>query len=33
MHQQGFVFYQADNGVWLTLTVPVPFIDTTPFMD
>ncbi|MBN3229864.1 RNA 2'-phosphotransferase [Pectobacterium brasiliense] len=33
MHQQGFIFYQADNGVWLTLTVPVPFIDTTPFMD
>ncbi|MEI7366639.1 RNA 2'-phosphotransferase [Pectobacterium colocasium] len=33
MHQQGFIFYQADNGVWLTLTVPVPFIDSTPFMD
>ncbi|WP_409161352.1 RNA 2'-phosphotransferase [Pectobacterium sp. B2J-2] len=33
MHHQGFIFYQADNGVWLTLTVPVPFIDSTPFMD
>ncbi|MEQ9887873.1 RNA 2'-phosphotransferase [Pectobacterium zantedeschiae] len=29
MHQQGIIFYQADNGVWLTLAVPVPFIDFT----
>ncbi|WP_248465393.1 RNA 2'-phosphotransferase [Pectobacterium versatile] len=33
MHQQGIIFYQADNGVWLTLTVPVPFIVSTPFID
>ncbi|NCF08111.1 RNA:NAD 2'-phosphotransferase [Kosakonia radicincitans] len=26
MHAQGFVFYQADNGVWLTESVPVAFI-------
>ncbi|WP_113626426.1 RNA 2'-phosphotransferase [Pectobacterium peruviense] len=26
MHQQEFIFYQADNGVWLTLAVPVPFL-------
>lgn len=23
MHQQGFTFYQADNGVWLTNSVPI----------
>jgi putative RNA 2'-phosphotransferase len=27
MHQQGFKFYQADNGVWLTEVVPVEFIN------
>ena len=26
MHQQGFKFYQADNGVWLTEKVPASFI-------
>ncbi|NDO80505.1 RNA 2'-phosphotransferase [Citrobacter sp. NCU1] len=26
MHSQGIAFYQADNGVWLTKTVPVSFI-------
>jgi putative RNA 2'-phosphotransferase len=26
MHQQGFKFFQADNGVWLTEGVPVHFI-------
>ncbi|WP_024553420.1 RNA 2'-phosphotransferase [Franconibacter helveticus 513] len=26
MHQQGYAFHQADNGVWLTLAVPVEFI-------
>lgn len=25
MHQQGFKFYQAENGVWLTEKVPVNF--------
>jgi len=27
MHTQGFKFYQAANGVWLTNTVPPSFID------
>lgn len=27
MHEQGFNFYLADNGVWLTESVPVEFID------
>ncbi|MEX2943794.1 RNA 2'-phosphotransferase [Serratia fonticola] len=27
MYQNGFKFYQADNGVWLTTAVPVKFID------
>lgn len=27
MHAQGFVFYRADNGVWLTDAVAVEFID------
>lgn len=27
MFQQGFKFYLADNGVWLTRDVPVTFID------
>lgn len=26
MHQQGFKFFQAENGVWLSNTVPVLFI-------
>jgi putative RNA 2'-phosphotransferase len=26
MHGQGFEFYQSENGVWLTLQVPVAFI-------
>jgi len=26
MHQQGHKFHQADNGVWLTKTVPTEFI-------
>lgn len=26
MHEQGFHFYQADNGVWLTKTIPNQFI-------
>ena len=25
MHEQGFKFYQAENGVWLTLSVPAMF--------
>lgn len=27
MYKQGIKFYQADNGVWLTKTVPTLFID------
>lgn len=27
MHEQGFAFYQAENGVWLTEQVPVQFIE------
>lgn len=26
MHDRGFIFHQADNGVWLTKAVPVEFI-------
>jgi putative RNA 2'-phosphotransferase len=26
MHQQGFLFYQAENGVWLTDKVPAEFL-------
>jgi len=26
MHEQGFSFFQADNGVWLTERVPVAFL-------
>ncbi|MFE0754542.1 RNA 2'-phosphotransferase [Inquilinus sp. NPDC058860] len=26
MHRQGFVFHRADNGVWLTKTVPPAFL-------
>lgn len=26
MHEQGFIFHQAENGVWLTSAVPVQFI-------
>lgn len=28
MHEQGFVFYRSENGVWLTDKVPVVFIST-----
>lgn len=28
MYQQGFKFYQADNGVWLTAYVPAEFLST-----
>jgi putative RNA 2'-phosphotransferase len=28
MQAQGFKFYQAENGVWLTDQVPVSFIST-----
>ena len=27
MHAQGYAFYQADNGVWLTAAVPISFIE------
>jgi putative RNA 2'-phosphotransferase len=27
MHDKGFVFYQADNGVWLTKSVPQEFLN------
>jgi putative RNA 2'-phosphotransferase len=27
MHQQGITFYQADNGVWLTHSVPIKYIE------
>lgn len=26
MHQKGFAFFQADNGVWLTAAVPAAFL-------
>jgi len=26
MHEQGFIFYQAENGVWLTNEVPNRYI-------
>lgn len=26
MHRQGFTFFQAENGVWLTASVPVEFV-------
>ncbi len=29
MHQQGFVFYVSENGVWLTEHVPVEFLSKT----
>lgn len=28
MHQQGFKFFQAENGVWLTHSVPVKYLST-----
>jgi putative RNA 2'-phosphotransferase len=27
MHENGYVFYQADNGVWLTDSVPIDYIE------
>ncbi|MFA0963809.1 RNA 2'-phosphotransferase [Roseivirga sp. BDSF3-8] len=27
MHEEGHVFFQSENGVWLTLEVPVSYID------
>ena len=30
MHADGFLFYRAENGVWLTDTVPVRYISFTP---
>ncbi|MDW2981787.1 RNA 2'-phosphotransferase [Rhodanobacter sp. KK11] len=30
MHQQGFVFFQADNGVWLVTNVPNSFLVIGP---
>lgn len=29
MHEQGFPFFQADNGVWLTQAVPAEFLQRT----
>jgi putative RNA 2'-phosphotransferase len=29
MHAEGFAFFQADNGVWLTERVPVAFFAPT----
>jgi putative RNA 2'-phosphotransferase len=26
MHAQGFIFHRADNGVWLTASVPANFL-------
>jgi len=26
MHEQGFVFYRSENGVWLTDSVPASFL-------
>lgn len=30
MYEQGFTFFQAENGVWLTLKVPIIFLDNYP---
>ena len=30
MHADGFAFYRAENGVWLTGSVPVRYISVTP---
>lgn len=30
MHADGFLFYRAENGVWLTGSVPVRYISVTP---
>jgi putative RNA 2'-phosphotransferase len=27
MHHQGYTFFQADNGVWLTDHVPTEFVE------
>ena len=33
MHEQGFVFHQAENGVWLTAIVPQEFIAMPTSLD
>lgn len=30
MHRQGFDFFQADNGVWLTTNIPPSFLEIEP---
>ena len=30
MHEQGFKFFQAENGVWLTLKVPITYVKRIP---
>jgi putative RNA 2'-phosphotransferase len=30
MHRDGYAFYQADNGVWLTDAVPAQYLSRTP---
>ncbi len=30
MHDEGFTFYQAENGVWLTTAVPSRFLEIAP---
>jgi putative RNA 2'-phosphotransferase len=30
MHQDGFVFYQSENGVWLTDAVPPDYLELVP---
>ena len=33
MHEQGFLFYQAENGVWLTDKVPAQFLSQAAVLD
>lgn len=33
MHEQGFLFYQAENGVWLTDKVPAQFLSQDAVLD
>ena len=33
MHQQGFKFYQAENGVWLTVQVPTDCLDSKKLLN